>query len=113
MKILALLSALAATGAYGRLASPAANVVNDRRLQIAAVGCLLSGEDPALCCPTGSDDPICSLLRCADLGAFSAAQGLNVNDGCTCEDLAGFCDSNLPATYEVFAPVSNLLVWSC
>mmetsp|Transcript_17978 Transcript_17978/g.39864 ORF Transcript_17978/g.39864 Transcript_17978/m.39864 type:complete len:545 (-) Transcript_17978:132-1766(-) len=106
MKILALLPALAATGAHGRLASPTANVVPDRRLQFGgeAVGCLTLGGDLTSCCPTGGDDPICSLLRCADIGAFGAEEGLNVKDGCTCEDLSGFCDSNLPGTFETFAP---------
>lgn len=105
MKILALLPALAATGAHGRLASPTANVVPDRRLQFdGALGCLTLGGDLTSCCPTGGDDPICSLLGCADLGAFGAEEGLNVKDGCTCEDISGFCDSDLPGTFEAFAP---------
>merc|ERR1719375_2758450 len=105
MKILALLPVLAATGAHGRLASPTANVVPDRRLQFGeAAGCLTSGGDLTSCCPAGGDDPICSLLTCANLQKFSSQDGLNVNVGCTCEDLSGFCDSNLPGMFEAFAP---------
>merc|ERR1719375_954819 len=87
MKILALLPVLAATGAHGRLASPTANVVPDRRLQFGeAAGCLTSGGDLTSCCPAGGDDPICSLLTCANLQKFSSQDGLNVNVGCTCEE---------------------------
>ena len=120
MKVLALLPALAATGAHGRLPplGLAANVVHDRRLQFDAISCLIAGGDLESCCPSGEErrrrlddeeeeDPLCSLLTCVDMEAISEGT-LGVNEGCTCEDLGGFCESEeLPETFEIFLDVSS------
>jgi len=92
---IALFTALSTTGVL------AFTETDERILQDGAAGavvaCFVSAlagiGDTASCCSDDSVDPICSLLKCADLDVSENTVG--VREGCTCLQLTPFCTSPL------------------